>query len=380
MIVERFLQWARTASLARRTQAAGAIARAYLISPLSPTEREQVEAAITVLLDDGAPEVRLVLADVLAASEQAPHHVILTLAADRPPIAAIVAEKSPLILDSELVDMVAMRDEIVQVAIARRPFLSRAVSAAIAEVGTPDACLALISNGGARVPRFSLDRMIERHGDVPELRMSLLERDDLPLEVRQVLVGRLTASLRDLIVSHEWMAPERAQIVTREACERAVIAAAFEAPAENMPALVAQLIGSGELTPAFLLRAVASGQTLLFETALSTLAAMPRERVRALIASGRPSNLRALLHRARIPEKTFPALEAAIEVIRIGDAAHGAQSDYRRATQLIDTIVARYQNRRDRELDQILALLRHFATEAKRTAARDYAHQLMEAA
>jgi len=380
MIVDRFLQWARTASLARRTQAAGAIARAYLVSPLSPVEREQVEAAITVLLDDSSPDVRFVLAEALAASEQAPHHVILTLAADRPPIAALVAEKSPLILDSELVDMVATGDEVIQAAIARRPFLSRAVSAAIAEVGTAQACLALILNGGARAPRFSIDRIIERFGDHPEIRLTLLEREDLPLEVRQILLGRLTASLRELIVSRDWMAPHRADTVTREARERAMIAAAFEAPADNMPGLVERLIGAGELTPAFLLRAVASGQTLLFDTALAALARVPLTRVRALVASGRRSNLRALFQESRLPPKIYPALEAAIDVIRSGDAAFDALSDYRRATQLIDAIIARYQRRWDRELDQILALLRNFATDAKRSAARDYAQHLMEAA
>jgi uncharacterized protein (DUF2336 family) len=380
MIVERFLHWARTAPLAGRRQAANALSRAYLVSPLSPEERDQVETAITILLDDPAPEVRGVIADILAASEQAPHHVILTLAKDQSAVAAIVAERSPLILDTELVDMVAMCDEVVQIAIARRPFLSRAVSAAICEVGTADACLALVSNGGARVPRFSLDRIIERHGDVPELRVTLLERDDLPIDVRQVLVSRLAASLRELLIEHEWTTPERAEAATREARDRAMIAAAFEAPADDVPLLVERLIGAGELTPSMLLRAVAGGQTLLFETALAALGRVPIERVRALISSGRSGNLRAILQKSRVPPKVFPALEAAIDVIRNGEVGRDASSDYRRATQLIDAIVARYQRKRDRELDQILALLRQFATEAKRAAARGYAQQLLEAA
>jgi uncharacterized protein (DUF2336 family) len=176
------------------------------------------------------------------------------------------------------------------------------------------------------------------------------------------------------------MAPQRADAVTRQARERAMIAAAFEAPADNMPALVERLIGAGELTPAFLLRAVASGQTLLFDTALAALANVPLTRVRALVASGRRSNLRVLFQQSRLPPKIYPALEAAIDVIRSGDAASDALSDYRRATQLIDAIIARYQRRLDRELDQILALLRTFATDAKRSAARDYAQHLMEAA
>jgi uncharacterized protein (DUF2336 family) len=380
VIVERFLQWAQTATVSRRAEAASALVRAFLQSPLSPGERDDVEAAMTVLLDDPAPEVRRVIAEALAHSEQAPHHVILTLANDLTPIATLVAERSPLILDTELVDLLATRDEAVQVAIARRPFVSRAVSAALAEVGSEAACEALLTNNAARIPRFSLDRIVARFGDSPPLRSLLLERNDLPLDVRQALLAKLTAALGALAIDREWLSQERAQTMVREARESATIAAAFEAPADHMPSLVRQLIDKGEMTPSLVIRAAVSGQTLLFETALAALAAVPLERVTALVASGRRGNLMALLEKAGLPRKTHAAFAAAVDVIRAGDAARGAAGDYRRATQLIDAIVALYRKRPDRELDHILALLRRFATEAKRAAARDYAHQIREAA
>lgn len=380
VIVERFLLWARTAPVARRSEAAAALARAYLFSSLNEDQRDQVEAAMTVLLDDGAPEVRFALAEELGASDLAPHHIILSLAADRPAIAGIVVERSPLILDSELVDLIAGRDEAIQCAAARRPYVSRAVSAALSEVGSAPACLALLHNGGARVPRFSFDRIIERHGDCPELRSSLLDRDDLPLDIRQTLLARLTASLRDLVVEHAWLTPARADLVTRDARDRATIEAAFEAPADSMPSLVRHLLDAGELTPAFLIRAAASGQTLLFETALAMLANVPQARVSALIASGRISTLIALLQRSGLSPATFPAFSAAAEVLRSAAAGNDTRSDYRRATHIIDAIVSRYGQRRDRELDVILQLLRGFATEAKRAAARGYAQQILEAA
>lgn len=379
-IVERFLSWSSAAPVARRCEAAAVLARAYLVSPLSADERDQVEAAMTVLLDDPALEVRRALAETLARSELTPGHIVLSLSADKDCVAVLVAEHSPLLLDSELVDLVATRDEAVQIAVASRPFVSRALSAAIGEVATAAACRALVTNPGARVPRFTLDRIVARHGGCPELRLALLERDDLPLDVRGVLLGKLAGALCDLIVSRDWMAPEKARAVTDDARELATIASAFEAPAESMPALVEQLIESNALTPAFLIRAVASGQTTLFESALAALSGVPRARVGALVASGRAASLAALLAKARLPERTFPAFTAAIEVLRADAAETGAVSDYRRATRLIDAIVARYQKRRDRELDTILALLRRFAREAKRAAARDYAEQLREAA
>lgn len=380
MIVERFLQWARTASARRRASAAHALARAYLRSDLGQDERDQVEAAMTALLDDYAVEVRQALAEALAESDAAPHHIILSLAVDRASIAAIVVERSPVILDSELVDMIGTRDEAIRVAIARRPYVSRAVCAALSEVASAEVCTELLCNPGARLPRFSLDRIVDRHAGQAELRDTLLERNDLPIDLRHVLLKALAEALRDMAVARNWLAPDRAALVARDARERATIAASFEAPADDMPALARQLIDADELTPAFLIRAAASGQTLLFETALAALSGMPQRRVNALLRSARASSLKALFQKAGLPERTFPVFAAAIDVIRAEDAPSDAVNDYRRATHLIDAVVTRYQVGRDRELDQILALLRRFATDAKRAAARGYVQQVMKAA
>lgn len=379
-IVERFLTWARTAPLARRQEAAHALARAFLHSPMTDEERTEVEATLTVLLDDSAMEVRLALADALARSEKAPHHLVVALAGDKTPIAALVAEHSPLILDSELVDMLGTRDEIIQIAIASRPFVSRAVSAALAEVGTAAACEALLMNPGARVLRFSLDRIVARHGDCPQLRFALLERDDLPPEIRQGLLFRLSNQLRELIVEHQWLAPAQAESVVRDARESATIATAFEAPAESMQFLVRGLMHAKALTPAFLIRAVAAGQTLLFEESLAALAGIPHHRVASLVASGRAANFRALLESAGLPPRTYPAFSAAVEVIRTEDHSAGPDRDYRRASALLDAILSHYQRKPDRELDVILALLRRYSVHAKRTAAREFAQEMLEAA
>jgi uncharacterized protein (DUF2336 family) len=379
-IVERFLSWAGRAPAHRRQKAAHMLARAFLISPLEPDERDQIETAMTVLLDDPALDVRLTLAKALAASDAAPHHIILSLAADKTPVAAAVIEQSPVILDSELVDLIATREEVIQVAVARRPFLSRAVSAALAEVGSTEACLALVKNPGARLLRFSLDRIVERHGDHPGLRLALLEQEDLPVEVRHSLVGKHAEAVGRLITGRAWLDPDRAQALLKDSRELATIVVSFDAPAASMPALVQQLIAAKELTPAFLVRAVAAGQARLFEAGLAALSHVPAERVRSLVASGRNGNLRALLRAAGLPAWTHPVFAAAIDVIRKGDSLAGATNDYRRATHLIDTIVKHYERRPDRELDHILALLRRFATEAKRSAARQYAEQIREAA
>ena len=380
MIVERFLEWIRTAPVARRAAGCHALARSFLFSALSPEERDGLEAAMTVLLDDPAAEVRLSLAHALAASDKAPHHIILALSEDQPHVAALVAERSPLLLDSELVDLLATREEVVQIAIARRPVISRAVAAAVSEVATAEACLELLCNSGARLPRFSLNRIVDRHGADPELRETLLLRNDLPLDVRQALVGHLTNRLKTMLSDRNWRSAERAETVTREARDKATVAMAFDAPAAQIPVLVRRLIAEDELTPALLVRAVAGGQTLFFIHALAQLSGVPEGRVQALVVSGRAANLKALLEKAKLPVATYPAFAAAIDVIRQFDGSEDAGSDYRRATHLIDAILKRFQANPDQNLDQILGLLRRFATEAKRDAARSYVKQVMAAA
>src|SRR5258708_28509137 len=108
-----------------------------------------------MLLDDVSPLVRRGLAEALGSSPTAPPAVIQALAADQPDVAVIVVERSPLFIDADLVDLVATGAPAVQRAIAGRAPLQCAVAAAIAEVGTPEACLVLIENPDAGIALFS---------------------------------------------------------------------------------------------------------------------------------------------------------------------------------------------------------------------------------
>ena len=125
MIVRHFLQWVRTAPAADRADATGALARAYLYSDLSPDDRMAAEGAMVMSLDDPSPLVRRALAATLAGSPEAPPAVILALAVDQPEIASLVLERSPLLLDADLVELVAAGDEANQEPIARRRGLPR---------------------------------------------------------------------------------------------------------------------------------------------------------------------------------------------------------------------------------------------------------------
>ncbi len=104
MIVQQFLHWMETAPPSRRAAAAHWLARAYLFSDIDDEMRCEMEAAMTVVLDDPSAEVRFALADALAAGLEAPRHIMLALATDLTEIAVAVLSRSPVFIDGELVD------------------------------------------------------------------------------------------------------------------------------------------------------------------------------------------------------------------------------------------------------------------------------------
>lgn len=379
MNVERFLQWVKDAPAERRADAAHALARAYLYSEFTDQVRDRVEAALTVLLDDAAPGVRWALADALGGSERAPHHIILALSNDQSGIAAVVLERSPLLLDAELAEMAAHRGEAVQLAIARRTGLSAILARSLCETAPREVCVTLLGNSTAEFDRESLAKLAERFGEDAELREILLARRDLPVDIRHALVSAMSACLGDVLASRQWMATNQVSDLLRDTREKAAIDMALSASPEDLPALIDLMIEHDELTPGLLIRAVASGHSDFFETALARLAGMPRERVQALIRSGREANLNAVLDKAGIPARAHPALAAAVQVVT-DDALSRVDSDYRRATALIDTILGRYPTGAANELDDILTLLRRLALEAKRDAARSFVDALRPAA
>ena len=279
MIVRDFLQWIRTAPASDRAEATSALARAYLYSDLSPDDLGAAEGAMLMLLDDPSPLVRRSLADALAASPDAPPAIVLALAADQPQIAAPVYALSPLFVDADLVDAVATGGAAIQAAISSRAALPRSVAAAVAEVGTAKSCLILVENFDADIAPFSIDRIVERFGHLAAVRESLLSRDDIPAATRQTLVIKLSKTLAGFVAGRAWLDVDHAQRVAREACEKATVTIAADAPQTELGPLIRHLSASGQLTAGLILRALLSGNIVLFEEALSELADMPVTRV-----------------------------------------------------------------------------------------------------
>jgi uncharacterized protein (DUF2336 family) len=373
-IIRDFLQWLGSAPANERAEAAGALARAFLCSDLTADELAPAEGLMLKLLDDPSPLVRRALADALAASSASPPDVIITLASDQPQIAAPVYALSPLLIDADLVDGVATGGEAVQAAIASRAVLPPAVAAALAELGNAEACQILAENDGAEIAPLSIDRMVERFGDVAAIRDALLARDNLPAATRQSLVTQLSQTLASFVVDRSWLEEDRARRIAREACEKATVTIAADRPKTELRPLIRHLCASGQLTAGLVLRALLSGNIALFEEALVELSGMPLRRVSALVHDRIGSGLFALFEKAQLPASMHAAFNEAIKAMREGFAADADDAHLQR--RMIERVLDAYESADMGDAAPLLTLLRRFAAEAAREQARQFCAEL----
>ena len=376
MIVRQFISWIRTAPAGERAEATRALARAWLISDLTDDDRAAAEGALLMLLDDASPLVRQAMAEVFARSAEAPAAIVQGLALDQPSVALPLLEHSPLLIDADLVDIIATGDCETQCAIARRINLPASVGAAIAEVGSPAAALELIENAYAELAPFSWDRIVERHGHLAAIRESMLVLEDLPAATRLALVAKLSDTLAQFVVARNWLSADRAARMAGEARDRSAINIAARSHGEDIGGLVRHLRATGQLTAGLILRALLSGNLELFDHALTELSGLPRARVSALLSGRGGASVEALLKRAGLPELTFAAFRVALDAgyeTGFVDTPAGAAKLRRRMVERVLTHCETDQ----RAAEPLMILLRRFATESAREEARMFCDELI---
>jgi hypothetical protein len=116
------------------------------------------------------------------------------------------------------------------------------------------------------------------------------------------------------------------------------------------------------LTTALLLRSVCAGNVALFETALAALSRVPEARVKSLVRAG-------------LPAQAFQAFAVAIETANRLDRESGPTDRYRYTREMVDAVVARYRDITDGEMNELTTMLRRFAADQAREAARDHVRE-----
>ncbi|MCO5733822.1 DUF2336 domain-containing protein [Rhizobium sp. SSA_523] len=371
MIIKAFLRWTETANASDRAKAAGALARAYLKTIGCATDqRKHAVHAMMHLLDDPSAKVRQALAQALAPSVHAPRSVIMGLAGDQPDVACHVLMFSPVVTDSDLVDLCGRGNAMTRGLIAARPGLSRMAAAAIAEVGDLGEILILLENEAADISRYSLKRLAERFGAEASVRNQLLVRTELPPEARHLLIGHVSSLLAASPLVQSTLSPTRIAHVTREASDLAALSLAGTAASRDLPKLVEQLAADGRLTAAFLMHALCSGKIEFFAAAIAYLTGLDERRVRGLMATSRRHAVRALYESAGLNRPIAEVFaEATLLWREISHRSGVAESD-----SICLSLILRFKDRQDdSSVAELLDLVESLQHSEERQLARSFA-------
>jgi uncharacterized protein (DUF2336 family) len=367
VIVQAFLRWSEKAGSTERAKAANALGRAYLQSDMARENRDAAYMAMTYLLDDPSPRVRLALAEALADAPEAPRAILVSLAEDQPEIACTVIARSPVLTEADLVDLAGRGESLTRALIAARPGLPRGVCAALAET------LVLLENDDAFITPFSLRRIAERHGCDADIRALLLCREALPADARHLLMGRVSEALAGSALVHALIAQNRADSIFREAEDSATILIAGNVPSPELPALVEHLRQRLELTPALLIHAVCSGRLEFFTAAMVNLSGLDDRKVRAILATGRPHALKALFKSVGLLGDAIDVFTEATLMWRRAARSHLSEA----AASVSAELLAHFRHVDGSEtLFELLHAVRKLAIAEERQKARHYAEAL----
>jgi hypothetical protein len=142
-------------------------------------------------------EARAELSERLAAAGFAPHNIVRRLAEDdNIEVARQVLEQSSVLTDADLVDIAHSRGQEHLLAMTRRERISPDVSDVIVRRGNEQVLNSIAANEGASFSADGYDSLARKAADMEELRDSLINRDDIPLEVVEKIKRSVAEKLK----------------------------------------------------------------------------------------------------------------------------------------------------------------------------------------
>ncbi|RAK50732.1 DUF2336 domain-containing protein [Phenylobacterium deserti] len=323
--------------------------------PLTAEDRATAAEILRIMAADAAEMVRRALAVSLNSSPLLPRDVAVKLARDVEGVALPILSASPAFQDEDLIEIVRLGGPVRQLAVAKRPVLSRKVTNALAETGAERAVAAACANPGAEFSEGGLQLIVDRFEASERVLAAVAYRSVLPLSVTERLIGLVGEHLQEHLVSHHALSPETALKIVTGSTERATIDLVDQAGrTADVKGFVAHLSREGRLTPSLLLRAAAQGHMTFLEWSIAELAGVPHHRTWLMIHDAGPLGLRAIYERAGLPARLFPAFRAAADTFHSMEFDGGPRDRERFQQRMIERFLTQAPSAAREDVDYLL--------------------------
>jgi uncharacterized protein (DUF2336 family) len=327
-----------------RAEAVHRLCRRIDATELSDEDRAYAGQILEILAGDTVEQVRRALAITLQSSPNLPREVAAKLIRDAESIAVPLLTHSPVLTDSDLLEVVLSYGVTHQVAIANRPRLSPSVCEAIAEHGTQPAVRTMAGNEGAVMSGKAYAHTLRRFHADPEVQDALVHRPRLPVQVAEKLVSLVTGELFDHLVNNHELPPQLAIDLATGARERATLDLLEQAGRQrDMPRFVQQLNLAGKLTSSMVLRGLCLGHMSFVEWALAELSGVAHHKVWLMVHDAGNMGLRAILEHAGLPPRLYPVFRIAIDVFHETPLDGGSGDLERFRRRMVERVLTQMQ-------------------------------------
>jgi uncharacterized protein (DUF2336 family) len=307
-----------------RVELARKIAR--LMPDLAREEARQLRALTIETLErlarDQLPRVRAILAASIKSLDCIPKYIVLTLARDAETmVAAPIVEYSPLLSDTDLIEIIATAkaEEIISAAARRKPVNAGVADAIVASLDIP-AISALLANPDAMVRERAMDSIITQAEKLEALRQPLTMRSDLSKRAIWRIASFVGASLIEQLmqrygldeeIKHQLNKELRARLQDSETPDNTSL--------ETARREVAAALAAGSLDENFVDTAAMSGKRDAVIVALCALAKVPEGTVRKIVQSGSAKPVIALVWHAGLSMRVAFKIQSFVMKLTAGE-------------------------------------------------------------
>jgi uncharacterized protein (DUF2336 family) len=341
-------------SPAVRAEVADKLAREIDSAALTEAELQLAQDVVRLMAKDVELAVRQALSHSLRHAKHLPRDVALRLARDVEAVSLPILADSPVLVDTDLLEVIAQGEARKQEAIAARDGVSEQVADALVTKGSEGAVATLMGNATARIAATSLDTAIDRFAASDRVKASMVHRANLPAAIAERLVVMVSDKLQSWLVSHHELPVSLATDMVLQSRDRATLHFSLGSSEHELDRIVRQMHHNRRLTPLLILRALCLGDLAFFEMALAVMAKIPVLNARILIHDAGPNGLTSLYERAGMPARLLPAVRVAVDVVRGTEFDGGDRDRERYRSRVITRILTQFEDLPQEDLDYLV--------------------------
>ena len=302
---------------------------------LNEHERVLMNDILGKLIKNVEKNVRQALSERLAASNSLSEDLADFLARDDIDIARPILEKSNVLRDESLMEIIRNRTDEHRLAIAIREHISTDVSAELVEFGSEDVIEALLKNEDAELSQTTMEYLVNESRRVDRFQEPLLGRHDLPTALAHRMYWWVSAAFRRKILMEfdidEAMLDDALELSSNVALAKKSTEDNAEASARK---LVIRMALRGQLTAEFLLQSLRQQKILVAVTGLAELAGLDNKIILRAFREKSGESLAVICKAIDIDRSDFTSL-----FLLISQASSGGGG---RATHILKQTLALY--------------------------------------